>query len=290
MICTVPRCGRPVLARELCNGHYERLRRLGDVQADRPLRSFTPKDGVCVIEGCTGKRHRNGRCQPHYLRGDDAILRPEKNASVCILDGCGRPAPTRGYRGATGVCEFHQKRAKHGVATDAPLREVGTQTAAEYVAAHVDRSGGPDACWPYTGPLNPQGYGIVHVEKRQRRESGGSERAHRIAYTTAYGPDAIPEGFHVDHMCHWRDASCAGGAICPHRRCCNPRHLDAVEPSENLRRSAWGACESGHPSTSQEFRAVRVCKDCGDGVEHPVPLRELGLWAWSTYRKSRRRG
>lgn len=289
MICTVPRCGRVVLARGLCNGHYERLRRLGDVQADTPLRTFVPKDGTCVVDGCSGKRHRNGRCQPHYLRGDDAVLRPEKNASICIVERCGRPAPTPGFRGASGMCEFHQRRVSAGRDLTAPARLVGTQTAEEYVEAHVDRSGGPDACWPYDGPTNPEGYGLVHVEKRSRSAAGTSDRAHRIAYEAVHGRGSIPDGFHVDHTCHWRDLSCLGGPSCLHRRCCNPTHLEAVEPRENSSRNAWGACEAGHPSTAQEFRVTRVCRDCGDGVEHAVALRDFALWARSTYRKSRRR-
>ena len=268
-------------------GHYERRRRLGDVQADRPLRERMPTTGTCVVDGCTKTRYKRGRCQPHYLRGDDAVLRPAKNASICIVERCGRAAPTPGYRGASGMCEFHQKRARDGRPIEAMIRVLKGGIAGHMDTA-VDRSGGPDACWPYTGAINAQGYGIVNVDKRKRSETGASSRAHRVAYELAYGEDAIPEGFHVDHMCHWRDPTCVGGDTCLHRRCCNPRHLDAVARGENSSRTSWGACASGHPSTSQEFRVTRICRDCGDGVEHPVPLREFALWAWATYRKSRR--
>lgn len=241
---------------------------------------------TCSVPACTRKSHRRGLCQSHYLRGEDAVLRPTKNASVCIIPRCGRAAPTPGYRGASGMCEFHQKRARLGRDLDAPLRVVGAQTVEEYVETHIDRSGGPDSCWPYTGPINAQGYGEVRVEKRMRRASGASSRAHRVAFEMEYGP--ILAGLVLDHMCHWRDPACPGGSSCLHRRCCNPRHLDAVARGENSSRTSWGACASGHPSTSQEFRVTRICRDCGDGVEHPVPLREFALWAWATYRKSRR--
>ena len=36
-VCSVPGCGRPVLARFLCNAHYRRLYRTGDVQAHRAI-------------------------------------------------------------------------------------------------------------------------------------------------------------------------------------------------------------------------------------------------------------
>lgn len=283
--CSVPGCDRPIYSGSLCVGHYERRRRLGDVQADRPLKERLPTTGTCVVPGCAKKRYKRGRCQPHYARGDDAVLRPVKNASICIVPRCGRPAPTVGYRDASGLCEAHQRRAAAGRSLATPIRPTG-QGIDAHMAENVDRSGGPDACWPYTGSINAQGYGEVRVEKRMRRASGASSRAHRVAFEMEYGP--ILAGLVLDHMCHWRDPACPGGSSCLHRRCCNPRHLDAVARGENSSRTSWGACASGHPSTSQEFRVTRICRDCGDGVEHPVPLREFALWAWATYRKSRR--
>lgn len=52
----------------------------------------------------------------------------------------------------------------------------------------VDKSGGPDACWPWTGGTNADGYGLF-----------GGDRAHRVAWTLAHGP--IPAGLHVLHDC-----------------------------------------------------------------------------------------
>lgn len=39
LVCRVPDCERASRARGLCKGHYGRLRRLGSVAADVPIRS-----------------------------------------------------------------------------------------------------------------------------------------------------------------------------------------------------------------------------------------------------------
>ena len=42
--CSVKGCDKPVLAKDLCVGHYNRLWRTGDVHAEKPLqtKSFNP--------------------------------------------------------------------------------------------------------------------------------------------------------------------------------------------------------------------------------------------------------
>lgn len=55
----------------------------------------------------------------------------------------------------------------------------------------VDRTGGPDACWPWLRHLSTGGYG------RQDKIA-----AHRMAYELLVGP--IPEGLELDHLCHVR--------------------------------------------------------------------------------------
>lgn len=68
----------------------------------------------------------------------------------------------------------------------------------------VDMSGGPTACWPYTGCCDlPGGYGQVRV-------GGHLEKAHRVAFTLATGE--IAPGEMVLHSCD-------------NPPCCNPSHL-----------------------------------------------------------------
>ena len=58
--------------------------------------------------------------------------------------------------------------------------------------AKVDRSGGPDACWPWTAGRYRAGYGHFRI-------NGKMERAHRVAWVLLRGP--IPEGQDVLHTC-----------------------------------------------------------------------------------------
>jgi hypothetical protein len=85
---------------------------------------------------------------------------------------------------------MHFKRMrKHGT----PTPVVVILTTEERFWRYVDRSGGPDACWEWTGARLAAGYGVFAPRHHKL------VYAHRFSYTLNHGP--IPEGLWVLHRC-----------------------------------------------------------------------------------------
>lgn len=93
----------------------------------------------------------------------------------------------------------------------------------------VDRSGGPDACWPWTAGVDKDGYGKI-------RHKGVDRRAHRVSYELEYGATDL----HILHRCD-------------NPPCCNPKHLFAGSPKDN---SSDKVAKNRHSRRETHGRAV----------------------------------
>jgi hypothetical protein len=116
-------------------------------------------------------------------------------------------------------------------------------------------------CLLWTGFLDSDGYGNrVQVD-------GVVTSPHRMSYWVAFGP--VPAGLQIDHRCH-DPRTCDPDSSCPHRRCINPLHLEAVTPRVNTLRSgglaaanaAAAHCSNGHPWDKVHASGRRRCSTC----------------------------
>lgn len=171
---------------------------------------------------------------PHYL---------EPITAACAHPG-GCTAPTV----ADDLCREHYVRAREEMARAIKWKPVGPL--ARYWA-YADRSGGPEACWLWTANVHaPSGYGSIFDQDARPKLA----KAHRWAYERFVGP--IPDGLEIDHTCHTKSCPTPNPSD-PHRRCVNPRHLEAVTRSVNIQRST--SPEATHAHFEEYREAVTHC-------------------------------
>lgn len=109
--CSVSECKKPVIARGLCSMHWARWRKHGD-PTKGAFRALPP---TCEVEGCENEaRIRKGGkavCIKHEQRfrkygSFDLPVRAPKPWAICTIEGCGKPARTRG----ANLCDMHYCR------------------------------------------------------------------------------------------------------------------------------------------------------------------------------------
>lgn len=66
-LCSIEECGRPYLARGLCNAHYIRWRLRGDAGTAAVARR-PPAGTTCSVEKCERKYYALDYCRAHYAR------------------------------------------------------------------------------------------------------------------------------------------------------------------------------------------------------------------------------
>ena len=223
------------------------------------------RDRTCIIDGCEREgTGTHGWCQMHAKRWrrngtmDRVSEKPGPPRGWCKIDGC----PARLHAG--GYCTSHFLRWKrHGD----PIAGASFRDHRPLSERFMDNVNVTDGCWLWTGST-VDGYGRV-------RSEGITDTAHRVSWTIHVGP--IPDGMHIDHLCHNADPTCVVWDECPHRACVRPSHLEPVPPGENsrragLRQTALGLrkrrvthCPYGHEYTeanSYLYRGRRHCRAC----------------------------
>lgn len=174
------------------------------------------------------------------------FFRGHVSAGKCVLHSCGNKA-----------C-VNPEHLRLSVAAEIGRRKFIERYEARF-ARYVDRLGGADACWLWTGCRAGNGYGRMSVGGRQRP-------AHRIAWTIANGP--IPEGLFVCHTCD-------------NPPCVNPAHLFLGTHRENMKDMASkGRSTAGerHPKaklTEADVREIRHL--CGGGMPQRRVAAQFGL-------------
>jgi hypothetical protein len=123
----------------------------------------------------------------------------------------------------------------------------------------VDRSGGPDACWPWLGCRGKYGHGQVKV-------SGRKHVAHRVAYKLS-GYE-LPDELILRHTCNngW---------------CCNPKHHVPGTHQDNVAdRVAAGRSATGEHNGRAKLNceAVLLIRElAGDGRTQVGLARQFGV-------------
>ena len=184
--------------------------------------------------------------------------------SVCAVSTCERRSRSRGW------CGKHYLRwLRHGAVTTVKRFPNGTPLEVR-VWAKVDRSGGPNACWPWRGARNKQGYGSIGIA------GGKTIHVTHVVYELDRGhPPEYPCVLHH----------------CDNPPCCNPRHLwagtylDNAHDKEQKGRGnhAVGERNGNARATEVQVREIRRRHSAG-GVRQKALAQEYGLSTSTIYR------
>lgn len=151
-------------------------------------------------------------------------------AATCSEPDCRRQPLAR------GLCGLHYQRSKRGLTRP--------------ITTYADTSAGDDACWPWMGRKDADGYGVI----------GTSVRAHRVAW--AYSNGEIPHGMVIMHTCD-------------NPPCCNPSHLRLGTYADNAHdRDCKARSARGERSGMAKLTEIKV-SEIRSLYEHGTSIHKL---------------
>lgn len=153
---------------------------------------------TCSVDDCEAGHYGHGYCTKHYSRWKRHGS-PRLGAKTVSRFDPGLLTTSSGLR-----------------AVDLHVRP-GYEKLRDVILSRCEQ--GNEGCWTWRGALDPRGYGRMNPPRGLPGRVSGL--VHRALYTALIeSPD--PK-LHLDHLCR-------------NRACCNPGHLDLVEPRVNLTR------------------------------------------------------
>lgn len=181
----------------------------------------------------------------------------------CLVLGCLDPHSAKGY------CKRHYYRwRRYGDPMRVVVAHVSRKlTIAERLDLLLDKSGGPEACWPYIRKLHRTGYAPV-------RFHGSIKGVHVWAYEVAFGP--VMDGMFVLHACD-------------NRRCGNPAHLSVGTHQDNMNdkvargRQARMAGEENPFAKLTKDQAIEIKRRRLSGERVVDLVREFGVSGFAIY-------
>jgi hypothetical protein len=204
-MCTVPGCARSLVACGYCSGHYQRLKKHGDVDPTRPLiqkiNQYDCPPGVCAQCG-----NEISRPSPNQRFCASACGREWRKANnpPCSVEGCDGRAERK------GMCQAHFCRQRDGRPLDAPLkrrRPWGTECE---VVGCTEKSQESGLCGSHAARFRKHGDVLAHVPLRKLGPRGegyidgngyrciNGEKEHRIIMRSILDRNLYPDE-HVHH-------------------------------------------------------------------------------------------
>jgi hypothetical protein len=174
-------------------------------------------------------------------------MRPNSISCTCLV--CGTVFPKK----ASAVARGGGKYCSRACQSQAKRHTV------EDIWALIDQSGGPDACWPFTGYCKPKGYGAISFD-------GKVWETHRLVYVLMHGEPA--PGLIVRHTCD-------------NPPCCNPAHLINGTLADNMYdrrdRGRYATGEAHHNARLNEAKVLEIHRLRAEGLKQTDIAAAIGV-------------